>query len=183
MKKLLLAGAAAAAAIAMSAPASAETYVGVGFGQGSASVEGIELNDASSVDLTVGRDMSVRGVPVRVEGRVARGDADILGAVEVNSLTYSATAFYDFDVAALGALNPYVGAGLQWTQGEVNLGPFQLDADGGGWHVATGFRANLTDRLTADVGYRHSEAELDVDFLGDVDTDSDEVRLGINLAI
>lgn len=182
MKKTFLAAGAAIAALAFAGAANAETYVGVGLSQGSTSVEGIELNDARGVDLTVGRDLTVRDIPVRVEGRVARGQADLFG-VELDALTYSATAFYDFDVAALGALNPYVGAGVQYTQAEANLGPFQLEADGAGWHVATGVRTAVTDRITADLGYRHIENELDVDFLGKVDSDSDQVRLGFNLAI
>lgn len=182
MKNTFLVTGAAIAALALASNASAETYVGVGLSQEITSVEGFNLDDGTGLDVTLGLDAA--NLPLRFEGRVARinNDTDVLGLeVGVNALQYSADAYLDIDMG--WDVTPYVGGGVSYTDGEVDVLFTEVDASGWGWNVATGARASLTNNLTVDAGVRYGQSELDADFVGNVDVEQTQLRVGLNYSL
>jgi opacity protein-like surface antigen len=120
MKRTFLVAGAAIAALAMAGNANAETYVGVGLSQELTSVEGFNLDDGTGLDVTLGLDAA--NLPLRFEGRVARinNDTDVFGLeVGVNAIQYSADAYLDVDMG--WDVTPYVGGGVSYTDGEVDV--------------------------------------------------------------
>ena len=182
MKNTFLIAGAAIAALALASNASAETYVGVGVSQELTDVEGFSLDDGTGLDVTLGVDAA--NLPVRLEGRVARinNDTNVLGfPIGVDALQYSGDAYLDLDLG--WNVTPYVGGGVTYTDGEVDALFTQVDASGWGWNVAGGVRAPLTESLTVDAGVRYGQSTLDVDFLGDVDVEQTQLRVGLNYAL
>ena len=186
MKSIITAIAFAVAAFA--APAAfADTYVGVGVGTNLSAVESFDLDDGAALDVTVGTSVATPVGDIRVEGQVARlsSDTDIVGLeLNVNALEYSATAFYDIPVGT--NVRPYVGAGFSYTDGSADVLFTEIDATGYGYHLQGGFRTAVTDRVTADVGVRWAQKEIELSAFGssaDVDVEDVRLRVGFNVAL
>lgn len=182
MNKTALAVGAAALTLAFAGTANAsEISIGGGVSQNLAAVEGINLDDGNGLDVTLG--LNPDG-PLRFEGRVARvsNDTNFFGLpVGIDALKYSGNAFVDLDMGL--AVVPYVGAGVEYTDAEASVFGTSLNASGWGWNTAAGIRAPLTERLTADLGVRYGKSDLEVDFLGDVDVEETNLRLGFDYAL
>lgn len=176
-------------AVALAAPAAfADNYVGVGIAQTQTSVEGFDLNEGTALDLTVGTEVVAPVVgALRVEGSVASlsSDTNIVGLnLGVDALEYSVSVFYDLPVGT--NIRPYVGGGFNYTDGEADVLFTTVDASGFGYQLQGGFRAALTDTVTADVGVRWSERELDLEVYGsefDASVEDLRLRVGFNVAL
>lgn len=178
-------------AAAFAAPAAfADTYVGVGVAQNQTTVEGFDLSDGTALDVTVGTDVAFSGVEFRVEGSLARvtSDTNILGlnlTTESNEL--SGAVLYDLPVPADWSVRPYVGVGANYTfNGEADVLFTTVDFDGYGYDLRAGFRAPITDRVTADVSIRQIEKNLELSAFGtsfDADAEETRLRVGFNVAL
>lgn len=176
-------------ATAFAAPAAlADTYVGVGVAQNQASVEGFDLSDGTALDVTVGTGAQLEGFDFRIEGSLARvtSETSLLGLnLSTESTELSGAVLYDLPVD--WAVRPYVGVGANYTfNGEADVLFTTVDFEGFGYDLRAGFRAPITDRVTADVSVRQIEKDLELSAFGssfDADVEETRLRVGFNVAL
>ncbi len=182
MNKFLLLAAVAAPAMLLASPASALDLYGVARVGTTTGVEAEAFG--TSIDLSDGQSLNA-GIGARFgnfygEAGVDRDSADLsLGGLtlDATATTYSGTVGYKVD---LGNVEPYAEVGYGYTQAEANLaGLFSVDGSGWGYHYGFGAQVPLTQNIALDVNYRHREADVDFDFIGDVDVTTDAIRAGV----
>lgn len=161
--------AALAASVAMPSVAAAQGLygkadVGVGF-SGSLEAEGesLDLETGYQVGGAVGYAYP-NGL--RIEGELAytTNDIDVQGApisADLSAFGAFANAYYDFGT---GKIRPFVGAGLGYVNGELELSgggdSFSGDGSGVGYQAKAGISFAASDRLVWEVGYRYLSADI-----------------------
>lgn len=185
MKQVLQVGAAllalgAANAWATQADAS-EWYGALRVGQTiNTDVSGISFEDGEAYGAGLGTSIG----PVRVEGGVSRlsGDLNFGGpSIQADALDYHATAYLDLPVGENASL--FAGAGVDYVDAEALFFGNSIDANGTGYHWAVGGAYRLRDGLMLEARYRQIEADVDADFIGDVDLSASELTLGLRMRI
>lgn len=160
--------------------ADAMTYGKISVGQTDAEIEGIDLSDGAAYGAAIGTNFG----PVRVEAGVDHlsGSFNAFGPeVEATALDYHATAYLDLPVG--DNAKAFAGVGLDYIEGQASFFGTDIDASGDGWHWAAGASYRLSETITAEAQFRQVSANLDADFLGDVDLDASEVTLGLRFAL
>lgn len=143
-----------------------KTEVGTTFdSQVQTSFGGTELTD----ELTYGAYVGTSVGPVRVEAGASHLAGDInLGpiAIESSAIDYNATAYLDLATSQSGGF--FVGAGVDYVQAEVSVGPFfSTDQSGYGYHVSGGYAHRVTESGILEFQARYLSADLDnVDLTG-----------------
>lgn len=136
-------------------------------------VEGFNLSDDATYGLLAGTAVG----PVRVEAGVSRLSADIADFVEGDAIDYRATAYLDMPITEQTGV--FVGAGVDYLQAEVNVGPFfSEDLEGTGYHYTAGIAHRISENAIGEVAYRHIEADLD-----GLDVATDAVTLGLRFRL
>jgi outer membrane protein OmpA-like peptidoglycan-associated protein/opacity protein-like surface antigen len=114
---------------------------------------GTETDDGWLGNFTIGHQWE-RGWRLELEGRYSENDfEDMDGQVEAAALMLN--SWYDFN--AHGRFHPYIGVGVGAAQLEADLiDGFNLDDDTVfAYQAGAGIAFDITDRLTADLGYRY----------------------------
>lgn len=167
-------------ALATSADASVIDYAAVRVGQATnTEVSGISFDDGMTYGAAVGKAVG----PFRVELGVDRlqGDLNFGGpAIQGEALDYHAAAFLDFSVGERASV--FAGAGVDYVDASASIFGTEINGDGTGWNYAYGGAYRLSDNLVGEVQIRHLEADLSTDF-GDVDLSSDQITVGLRLAL
>lgn len=180
MKTLQVAAALAAIiggnAIATTADAG-EWYAAARVGVSEAEVSGMAFNEG----LTYGGAVGTSVGPVRVEAGVTRLSGDFANVIEADALDYSLSGFLDFPVGDRAAL--FVGGGVDYVDGSASIYGSEIEASGNGYHYTTGLSYRFSPGIIGEAAYSHLTAELDADYLGDIDLESDQVSLGLRLAL
>lgn len=163
-----------AAVLAVQPAHASELYARASVGQTTnASISGVNFNDGMSYGAGVGGAVG----PVRLELGADRVSGDIANVIEGHAMVYSATGFIDVPV---GAVTVSGGAGVDYVRGSVHA-PYggSYDAEGYGWHWAVQGSTRVSDRIIAQVEYRHLSADL-----GDPGTlDADQISAGFRFRI
>jgi opacity protein-like surface antigen len=179
--KLILQTALATALLAPAALAgnaeARDWYVKATIGQAEPAIESFELDEG----LTYGAALGTSVGPVRVEGGVTRLDTGFAGVIDADALNYTLTGYLDLPVGENASV--YGGVGLNYITADASIFGSGIDASGDGWHYAAGFAYRLNERMIGEFQYRHTDASLDADFIGDIDVETDEVSVGLRLAL
>lgn len=154
-----------------------EWYGKVSIGESSAAIEGIDLNEGLSYGAAIGTSVG----PVRVEAGVDHISGDFAGILDAEALVYSGTAYLDLPVGDNASV--FVGAGLDYVDGEGSIPGFAIDASGTGYHLAAGGAYRLSPNVIAEAQWRRIEADLEADFIGDVEMEADVLTVGLRLAL
>jgi len=114
---------------------------------------GTDTDDGWLGSFTIGHQWE-RGWRLELEGRYSENDfEDMDGQVEATA--FMLNSWYDFN--AHGRFHPYIGVGVGAAQLEADLiDGFKLDDDTVfAYQAGAGIAFDITDRLTADLGYRY----------------------------
>lgn len=151
-----------------------ELYARASVGQTTnASVSGIKFDDGMSYGAGVGGAVG----PVRLELGADRLSGSLASVIEGHAMAYSATGYVDLPV---GAVTLSGGAGVDYVDASVH-GPYggSYNANGYGWHWAVQGSTRVSDRVIAQVEYRHLSADL-----GSPGTlDADQITAGFRFRI
>lgn len=179
--RLLLQSAVATALLAPCAIAEALPLYGkVSVGVSEAEISGLPLDEGLSYGAAVGTGLG----PFRIEAGVDRlsGSFDLFGpSIDAEALDYRATAFLDLNLSERASV--FAGAGVDYIDGEASVFGTDIGADGTGWHWAVGGAYRLAEGIIGEVQYRQLTADLDADFIGDVDLDATQVTAGLRFAL
>jgi opacity protein-like surface antigen len=155
-------------------------YVKASVGQtAEADVSGLTLDDGFVYGAGLGTSVG----PVRVEAGVNRlsGEADFgFVAIDTAALDYHATGYLDLPVGDNASV--FVGAGVDYIQGEASIFGGSIDAEGDGYHYAFGGAYRLSQGVIVEGQFREISADLDTDF-GAVDLSASEITVGLRLAL
>lgn len=182
MRVLLQTAAAAAFVVpflAGQAAMAAPLYGKVSVGQSEAEVSGINLDEGLSYGAAVGTAVG----PFRVEAGVDRlsGSLDFFGpSINADATDFRASAFLDLPVGDRASV--FAGAGVDYIDAEASAFGTEIGAEGAGWHWAVGGAYRLSENIIGEVQYRQLSADLDADFIGDVDLDATQVSAGLRFA-
>jgi len=104
-----------------------------------------------TVDAAVGHQVDSH---FRVEGQLVYSDADAkIGNGRTKVFAGLANGIYDFDTGTMW--KPYVGAGLGVGQVKLDGGAIRDNDTGLAYQLLTGVAYPITDKLSAQVGYRY----------------------------
>lgn len=154
-----------------------EWYGAIRAGVSEAEVSGLAFNEGLTYGAAVGTSVG----PVRVEAGVTRLSGDFANVVEADALNYSLSGFLDFPVGEKASL--FVGGGVDYVDGDASIYGSEIEASGNGYHYGGGFSYRFSPGVIGEAAYSHLTAELDADYLGDIDLESDQVSLGLRLAL
>lgn len=151
-------------------------YAKASVGQSSIDVSGLTLDDEMAYGAAVGTGLG----PLRIEGGVSRLSGDFAGVVQADALDYRATAYLDLKVGDNASI--FGGAGIDYIDGEANVGFGSVDVSGEGYHWALGGAYRLSERMIGEVQFRRVEAEMGSSF-GDFDASADEITMGVRFRL
>lgn len=166
--------------IAGQAAMAAPLYGKVSVGVSDAEVSGLQLDEGLSYGAAIGTAVG----PFRVEAGVDRlsGSFDFFGpSINADATDFRASAFLDLPMGDRASV--FAGAGVDYIDAEASAFGTEIGADGTGWHWAVGGAYRLADGIVGEVQYRHLAADLDADFIGDVDLDATQVSVGLRFAL
>ena len=105
-----------------------------------------------TVDVAAGRSLA-SNVRAEAELLYSQDDQKPSGNGRINVLAGLANGYYDFDTGT--KLRPYVGAGMGIGQVKLDGGPVHDDDTGFAYQLLTGVAYPVTDKLSAQLGYRY----------------------------
>ena len=129
----------------------------------------VDDNTGYVVGGTVGTSIdSVPGLRIEADLSFRQNEVDLFGgflSVDHDTVALMGNVVYDLPVK-LGPVHPYVLAGIGYGHTEAtfeDVALLKLEASGVAWQLGAGLNTNLSDNVTAGIGYRYFQApELEV---------------------
>lgn len=129
----------------------------------------VEDNTGSVIGATVGTSVdSVPGLRLEADLSFRQNDVDLFGGfitAQHDTVALMGNVVYDLPVK-LGPVHPYVLAGVGYAQTEAtfeDVALLKLESSGVAWQLGAGLNTNITDTITAGIGYRYFNApEIEV---------------------
>lgn len=152
-------------------------YAKFSAGMTEAEVEGLALDEGANFGAALGTALG----PFRVEAGADRLSGEFGGGfAEIDAIDWRAGAYLDLPIGDNASV--FVGAGLDYIDGEATAFGNTIDASGSGYSLAAGGAYRLNDRVIAEAQWRRIEADLESDF-GDIDAQADVFSVGLRLKL
>jgi len=111
----------------------------------------VEGKSGWTVDAAIGQQIDSH---FRAEGQLIYSDDKAkVGAGRTKLFAGLANGYYDFDTGS--KLKPFIGAGVGIGQVKLDGGPVRDDDTGLAYQLLTGVAYPITDKLSAQIGYRY----------------------------
>lgn len=123
--------------------------------------KGVDDQTGSVIGATVGTSVaSVPGLRVEADLSFRQNEVDLFGgfiSADHDTVALMGNVVYDLPVK-LGPVHPYVLAGVGYGHTEAtfeDVALLKLEASGVAWQLGAGLNTNLSDNVTAGIGYRY----------------------------
>lgn len=131
--------------------------------------KGVDDQTGSVIGATVGTSVaSVPGLRIEADLSFRQNEVDLFGgfiSADHDTTALMGNVVYDLPVK-LGPVHPYVLAGIGYGHTEAtfeDVALLKLEASGMAWQLGAGLNTNLSDTVTAGIGYRYFQGpELEV---------------------